>query len=154
VETVVAPEPPVLGAAAQACQGSIAKAAAKLVGAELKSFSSCFGLVLKDLEKTGSASAKTLTACAGQLDAANPFSKLSKAIATYDTKVAKTCTGLAPADLESPCDPGAATIEATLACVRDAHLEAGQRLVDTQYTGACELLGVAGLAAAFPEVCS
>jgi hypothetical protein len=154
IETVEPAEPPVLGAAAQSCQGSIAKAGTKLVSSELKAFSSCFGLALKDVEKTGTVSEKTISTCAAQLDTSVPTSKLGKALATFDTKVAKRCTGLAPADLGSPCDAGAEGIETTLTCVKNANLAAGQELVDTTYTGACELLGVVGLAAAFPEICS
>jgi hypothetical protein len=145
---------PVLSSAAQGCQGAIAKAAGKLIAAELKAFASCFGLVLRDVEKTGTPAANTVTACAGQLDAASPTSKLGKALAKFDTKTESKCAAVTPADLGSPCDAGAADIAATIACVRGGHLTTGQQLVDSQYAGACELIDAVGLSAAFPELCS
>jgi hypothetical protein len=86
--------PPLLAKAAQACQATIAKAGQKLVGTALKSFSSCFGLILKDYEPDQALAATTAPKCVSTLDPNDPSSKIGKALGKLVTDVEKKCAGV------------------------------------------------------------
>ncbi len=147
-------EPPVLSKAARACQGMIAKAGAAFVTSELRSFRTCFDLILKDWAPDHTLSASTTTKCAEELDASNPESKLTKAATTFTNKVLVKCDGLTPAAIASPCDPAATGIAATAACVLAGHRSAAEAQVADQYGTACTLLDAVGLDAGFPGLCT
>ncbi len=147
-------QPPVLTSAAQACQTTIAKAGQKLVGTALKSFSTCFALVLKDFAPDSTLAPTTAPKCAGALDPGSADSKLGKALAKLVADIEKKCEGVTPADIGSPCDPSAPTIAQTATCVRDGQLALSEALVAQQYASGCTLLSAVGLDAAFPGICT
>jgi hypothetical protein len=151
--TTVPDTPPVLSSDAQKCVAGIAKAASKLAAAELKAFGICFNAVLKDYAPDSMLGAAAVTKCAGQLDEASPDSKLAKAVAKFSGRAIAKCGSLTPADIGSPCDGSAVTLDDTLDCVRAAHQTAAENLVATQYPSACNILDAVGLSARFPGVC-
>src|SRR5262245_4484819 len=146
-------QPPVLSKAAQACQATIAKAGQKLVSTALKSFSSCFGLILKDYEPDQALAPTTAPKCVTALDPNDPASKLGKALGKLVSDVEKKCAGVTPADICSPCDPSATTITQTATCLRVGQLALAETQVVQQYAAGCTLLSAVGLDAAFPGIC-
>jgi hypothetical protein len=147
-------QPPVLSSAAQTCQATIGKASQKLVGTALKSFATCFGLVLKDFAPDSTLAANTAPKCAGALDPASADSKLGKALVKLVADIEKKCDGIQPSDIGSPCNPSAATIAQTAACVRDGQLALSESLVAQQHASGCTLLSAVGLDTAFPGICT
>lgn len=145
--------PPVLSSAEQACQATIQKESAKLVASALKSFGACFGAVLKDYAPDQVLAAATTSKCTGELDVANPGSKLGKAAAKFGDKVMGKCGSLTPADVGSPCNPSAASIADTVSCLRTASTSAAESATSAQYAHACTILTAVGLDATFPGVC-
>lgn len=152
--TTVPDTPPVLSTDAQKCAAALARGASKLAAAELKALGVCLNAVLKDYAPDSTLSAATTTKCVGQIDEATPTSKLARAIAKFNTSVVAKCGSLTPADIGSPCDPGAVTLVNTANCVRAVHQTAAENLVATQYASACNLLDAVGLSANFPGVCA
>jgi len=146
--------PPVLSSDAQKCQAAVAKSGAKLVATAHKSFSSCFGLVLKDFAPDEVLSSTTATKCASGLAPADPTSKLGKALARFVSDLEKKCPGVTPADIGSPCNPSATTIAQMATCIRDANLASAEVQVSAQYAAACAQLGAVGLDTAFPGICT
>jgi hypothetical protein len=147
-------QPPVLSSAAQTCQSTIAKASQKLVGTALKSFTTCFSLVLKDFAPDSTLAPTTAPKCAGALDPSSQDSKLGKALGKLVADIEKKCDGLTPADIGSPCNPSATTIAQTAACLRDGQLALAEALAAQQYASGCTLLSAVGLDAAFPGICT
>lgn len=143
--------PPVLDAAALACQKAIGKASSALVKTELKAFTSCLDLVLKD-NGDGSISAGSGTKC-GKSIGAGAESKLGKAAAKFTSQLTDACTGVTPSSLGNPCGE-AADVAALVACVLDAHEDAVVDMVRAQYGSACLLLTAVGLDGAHPDVCA
>jgi hypothetical protein len=145
--------PPQLSGDEQACQTTISKSGQKLAATAMKGFSTCFGAILKDVGADATLDPATTTKCAGQLDPANPASKVAKAVAKVATDVAKKCDGLVPADIGSPCDAGATTFDAVATCIVDKHLEAAEALARAQYAGACTLAIAVDLDDDYPALC-
>jgi hypothetical protein len=149
----IALAPPQLDANELACQTTLAKSGQKLAGTALKAFGTCFGAILKDVGPDAALDAATTAKCAGQLDPANPASKVAKAAAKLTSDVAKKCAGLVPADLGSPCNASATTFDDVATCLTTGHLQAAQALVRSQYAGACTLAIAVGLDSAYPDLC-
>lgn len=150
----VALQPPVLSGAAQTCQTTIAKAGQMLVGTALKSFTTCFSLILKDFAPDSALAPTTAPKCAGTLDPSRPDSKLGKALGKLVADIEKKCEGLTPADIGSPCNPSATTITQTATCLRDGQLALSEALVAQQYASGCTLLSAVNLDTAFPGICT
>lgn len=151
--TTVPRQPPVFTSEALACQRTIGTEAGKFAAAKQKAFTVCFGAVLADVaaaKGTAAAAAK----CGSQLDASNPQSKLAKAAARFTAKLAAKCGGVTPADLDHPCDHGAADMASVAECILARHEAGVEQLVRTEYADACTLLRAVGLDGAFPEVCA
>jgi hypothetical protein len=153
IETI-ALQPPVMSKPARGCQALIAKAGAAFVTSELRSFRTCFNLILKDWAPDQILSESTTTKCADELDASNAESKLAKAATTFTTKVLAKCDGLMPADIASPCDPAATDIAVTTACVLAGQRSAAEAQIGDQYGSSCTLLDAVGLDAGFPGLCT
>lgn len=145
--------PPVLSKAARSCQTTLAKEGAKLVATTLKAFSGCFDLVLKDYADDSTITATTVTKCAGAVDTSNPASTIGKATDKFLTKAPAKCTGLVPADLNSPCDGAATTFAQTATCLALAHRAAAETIVANGYATSCTLLNAVGLDAVHPGIC-
>lgn len=146
-------QPPQLSSAAQTCQSTIAKESSKVVSTGLKSFQTCFGLILKDNAPDATLAPATASKCADALDPSDPESKLGKAIVKFGEKVNAKCGALSPSDIGSPCDPAASNFADTIGCLDGANLDAIQSLANAQYGGACTLLLAVGLDGDFPGIC-
>ncbi len=146
--------PPVLSSDAQSCQATIAKASQKLVGTALKSFASCFGLILKDVAPDQELATTTAPKCASALDPNSPDSKLGKALGKLVADVEKKCAEVTPAEIGSPCNPSATTIAQIATCLRDGQLALAESQAAQQYASGCTLLSAVNLAAAFPGICT
>jgi hypothetical protein len=152
ITIVTAPQtPPVLDAAGLECQKAIGKASAALIKTELKAFTSCLDLVLKD-NGDGSIASGTAPKCAKSL-ADDPESKLAKGAAKFSSTVSTACSGVDPSDLGNPCG-GAEDVAALTACILAAHEDAVVGMVRAQYGSACLLLTAVGLDGAHPDVCA
>jgi hypothetical protein len=147
--------PPVLGSAELACQRQLGKQATKLAAIGQKALAGCLDAVLKDAAMNdGLVGPAAESKCAKLLDPADPTAKLTKALGKFDGKVLAKCGELAPAAIGSPCAGGAATIEDTVACARDAAQDAAESLVGTLYASGCTLLAAVGLDTDYPGVCT
>jgi hypothetical protein len=146
--------PPLFTKAEQTCQGVIAKESGVLLGKVGKAFATCFGAILKDWEPDQVLHPKTTTSCEAQIDPTLAKSVVAKAMAKFSDKIGAKCAGLAPSDVGSPCNPSAAALEDTIACLQAKHLSLAQEAVASQYTSACTLLSSVGLASDYPEVCA
>lgn len=135
------------------CQTGLAKAASGFAAAKQKALSSCLDAILKTVAKGGAAT-EVEGKCRKSIDEADAASKLAKAKVKATAAIAKACGGLTPADIDSPCDPMAATIAATATCVVDATEAQVEAMIETRYASACTLLEAIGLDAAFPGVCA
>lgn len=154
--TVVTVEsaPPVLSADELKCQAKLAAFAGKYAGLIEKNLRKCVGRVLKD-----SAAGKSTVAAAGKCIAAldpDPASGsgAAKARVKAEDGIAKACSGLVPAALDSPCDPGAASFADTAACVLDAAGDAAQATVRASTAGACAVLAAVDLEADYVTACT
>jgi len=154
IETI-ALTPPAYDGAQLGCQTTLSKEGAKLQAAATKAFAGCLDGILKEAAKTGgTVGASTTAKCGLALDPANPNAKLTKAVSKFTDKAAGKCAGVAPADVGSPCDAGAATIADTVACVGAEALRTAQQLIGNTYGSACTLLASVGLDGDFPAVCA
>ena len=145
--------PPQLSGDEQACQTTISKSGQRLAATAMKGFGTCFGAILKDVGADATLDPATATKCGGQLDPANPASKVAKAAAKVATDVVKKCDGLVPADIGSPCDAAATTFDAVATCLVEKHLEAAEALARAQYANACTLAISVDLDGAYPALC-
>jgi len=146
-------EPPLLGKAQLKCQSAIGKQGAGFAKKAQGELVKCLNLVLTTVAKGQPASAAEAK-CRKGLDEVDPKSVLAKARASATKAIDKACVGVAPADIGSPCDAGAATIAATTACVLADHLQRSAQMTAAEYGGSCPTIGAVGLDAAFPALCA
>jgi hypothetical protein len=149
----ITPEaPPVYSADERKCQAGIAKAAAGFAAAQQKAFAKCLDGVLKAVAD-GEPVASATDDCTKLLDLGNAKSAYAKSKAKAEAGIVKACGTLSPADVDGPCDAGAATIAATATCVvaeTEMHVE---QMIHERYAKGCVLLEAVGLDGAFPGVC-
>jgi hypothetical protein len=150
----ITPEaPPTYSADELKCQAGIAKAASGLAAAEQKAFAKCLDTILKTVSE-GELASNATEACAKVLDPSNPKSAVAKAKSKTGAAIVKACGTLSPADVDSPCDAGAATFADTAACVVEATEGDVESMVADRYAKACVLLEAVGLDGAYPGVCN
>lgn len=152
IETVPT-DPPVFGKNEAKCQAAIAKQGlgfAKKVQGEL---GKCLNTVLGAVSK-GDAPSTVAEKCLKGLDDGDPKSVVAKARAGAASSIDKSCGGIAPADINAPCDAGVTTIAATAACVLDDHRRRAEQMITAEYADACTILRSVGLDSTFPEVCA
>ena len=146
-------DPPVFSKEELKCQAAIAKQGlgfAKKVQGEI---GKCLNTVLGAVSK-GDAPATVAARCAKGLDEGDPKSGVAKARAAAASSIAKSCVGVAPADIGSPCDGAATTLADTAACVLDEHRQRVEQMVAAEYADGCTILRAVGLDGAFPDVCA
>lgn len=152
VETIPT-DPPVFGKNQVKCQAAIAKQGlgfAKKVQGEL---GKCLNTVVGAVSK-GDAPSTVAGKCVKGLDVDDPKSVVAKARAGATASIDKSCAGVAPADIDSPCDAGATTIAATTSCVLDDHRRRAEQMITAEFADACTILRSVGLDASFPDVCA
>lgn len=152
IETVPT-DPPVFSKAEVKCQAAIAKQSlnyAKKVQGEI---GKCLNTVLGAVSKGGTPSS-VANKCVKGLNAADPKSVVAKARAGAETAITKSCDGISPADINSPCDGAAANLAATIACVLDDHRERVEQMIAAEYSDACTILRSVDLDGTFPDVCA
>ena len=152
VETVPT-DPPVFSKEELKCQAAIAKQGfgfAKKVQGEI---GKCLNTVLGAVSK-GDAPATVAAKCAKGLDEGDPKSVVAKARAAAASSIAKSCVGVAPADIGSPCDGAATTLDATTTCVLDEHRRRVEQMIAAEYADGCTILRSVGLDGAFADVCA
>jgi len=152
IETVPT-DPPVFSKAEVKCQAALAKQSlgyAKKVQGEI---GKCLDTVLGAVSK-GATPASVASKCVKGLNDADPKSAVAKARASAVTAIGKSCAGVTPADINSPCDGAAASIAATVACVLDDHRERVEQMIAEEYADACTILRSVDLDASFPDVCA
>lgn len=147
------PQPPVFSNAELKCQTAIAKQAGLYAKKAQQQVGKCFDQVLKAVAGGDPASAAQ-SKCAKAIDLANAGSILGKARATAESKIVSSCNGLTPADVNGPCDAGAADFSATASCVLDDHEAQAAAMVSAEYRDACALISSVGLLSSFPELCA
>lgn len=150
--TTGAGDPPVFSPAALACQKAIGKAGTKFAAKKQKALAGCLDRVLKDAADAAGFSTST-TKCTAALNAGNPDSILAKSIVKFNDTIDNKCGTLTPADINSPCDAGAADITAVRACLLAHHGEQVEEMVRAGYADACALISAVGLEASFPTLC-
>jgi YVTN family beta-propeller protein len=138
---------------ARSCQAVIAKGAAQLGQKEQASLGGCLLRILKDTSKHKSL-ALSAAACAKTLDPSNPNAALPKLRAAALVTIAKKCAGLTPADIGTPCDPAATTIDEVVTCVLGAQATRVEKMIAAEFNDACPLMTAIGLARAYPDVCT
>jgi hypothetical protein len=152
IETVPT-DPPVFSKDQAKCQAAIAKQGlgfAKKVQGEL---GKCLNTVLGAVSK-GDAPSTVAGKCLKGLDDSDPKSVVAKARTGAASTIDKSCGGIAPADIHSPCDAGATTIAATTSCVLADHRRRAEQMIVAEYADACTILRSVGLDASFPDVCA
>lgn len=152
IETVPT-DPPVLSKDEVKCQTAVAKQglsyAKKLQGEIAKCLNGVLGAVSK-----GDAPSTAAGKCAKGLDAADPKSVIAKARTAAVASIEKSCDGLTPADIGSPCDGAAVTFAATASCVLDDHREQVEQMIAEEYAEACTILRSIDLDDDFVHVCA
>jgi hypothetical protein len=152
VETVPT-EPPVLSKEEIKCQAAIGKQAGLFAKKKQGELGKCFNAVLSAVSK-GDAPSTVEAKCRKGLDETDPKSVLAKARASATAAIAKSCVGITPAAIGSPCNPSAADIAAVTACVLDDHQQQVEQMVRAEYRDACTILRSVNLDEAFPDVCA
>lgn len=147
------PPPPVLGAAARACQEAIAGSWKRFPAKVHKTFAGCFKRVLADVA-SGAGTAGAAAACDKSLDPADPTSSFARTRATARAKLLSDCVGVPPTELAEPCVPAAATIAEVADCILDAQTLRLTETIAAEYGSACSVATAAGLATAFPGLCA
>jgi len=149
----ITPEvPPTYSAEERKCQTGIQKSAAGFAAAKQKALAKCLDTILKTVA-AGSPAGDATAACTTLLSEADPKSALSKATAKALAGIGKACGALTPADIDSPCDAGAVTIQDTASCIVAATQTNVEQMIAARYAKGCVLLEAVGLDAAFPGVC-
>jgi hypothetical protein len=146
-------DPPVFSNAALKCQTAIAKQAGLFAKKGQMQLGKCFDAVLKAVSGGDPASAAQ-SKCAKAIDLSNASSILSKARATAASKITGSCSGLVPADIDSPCDGAATDFVAIANCVLDDHQLHVEQMVKAEYRDACAIINSVGLLSSFPELCA
>jgi hypothetical protein len=150
----ITPEvPPVFSEDGLKCQAGLAKVAAGYAATAQKAFAKCLDTVLKTVA-AGDPAADATDACAKVLAAADPKSAIAKAKAKATAGIAKACAAVAPADIKSPCDAGAADIATIATCVVASTQADVEHMIQTRYAKGCVLLESVGLDTAYPGVCT
>ena len=152
IETVPT-DPPVFSKEEVKCQAAIARQGlnyAKKVQGEI---GKCLNTVLGAVSK-GDAPSAVASKCVKGLSDADPKSVVAKARTSAATAIARSCGGVAPADLNSPCDGAATTIAATADCVLDDHRQSVEQMIAKEYADACTILRSVDLDASVPGVCA
>ena len=152
IETVPS-DPPVFSKAQLKCQSAIGKQAGGFAKKAQGAFSKCLDTVLGAVSK-GDAPSTVEAKCRKGLDESDRKAVLAKARASASAAILKSCDGVNPADIHSPCDGAAASIAATASCVVDNHLQGVERSVAAEYADACTILRSVNLATSFPGVCA
>lgn len=152
IETVPT-DPPVFSKAEVKCQSAINKQALNFSKKVQGEIGKCLDTVLGAVSKGGSA-ASVAAKCTKALTESDPKSQLAKARSSATTAIGKSCEGIAPGDINSPCDGAAPNIGATIACVLDTHRENAEHNVAASYSDACTILRSVDLDASFPDVCA
>jgi hypothetical protein len=146
-------DPPVFSSAELKCQTAISKQAGLYAKKSQQQLAKCFDTVLKAVAG-GDPVSSVQSKCTKAIDSANQNSILSKARATAASKITSSCSGLTPADINSPCDAGAADFAAVAACVLDHHELQVEEMVKAEYRDACAIINSLGLAGLYPEFCA
>lgn len=152
IETVPT-DPPVFSKEEVKCQAAIAKQSLNFAKKIQGEIGKCLNTVLGAVSK-GDTASSVASKCAKGLDESDPKSILAKARASAESAIVKSCAGIAPADINSPCDGGAGTIDATADCVLDDHRRSVERMIAEEYADACTILRSVDLEASFPDVCA
>jgi YVTN family beta-propeller protein len=147
------PPPPVLGAAARACQDAIAGSWKRFPAKAHKTFASCLDRLLDDVA-SGAGTAAAATSCVKNLDPGNPASSLSRMRATARAKLLSGCAGVTPAALALPCSDEATTLAEVADCVLDAQTRRLTETLASEYGAPCSLAAAAGLATMHPGLCA
>jgi hypothetical protein len=146
-------DPPVFSSAGLKCQTAIAKQAGLFAKKEQQQLGKCFDAVLKAVSG-GDTAASVQAKCAKAIDLSNAGSIVAKARATAASKIASSCSGLVPADINSPCDGAATDFVAVASCVLDDHQLRVEQMVKAEYRDACAIINSVGLLASFAELCA
>lgn len=144
---------PTYGLDERKCQKGIGKAGANFAKTKKTELAKCLDAVLK-ATADGQPLGPVETKCRKGIDEADPGSKLAKARASAAALIERSCAGLTPADVDSPCDAGAADFAAVSQCILDGHQTHVEEMIGAEYRRACVILNAVNLAAAFPDLCS
>jgi hypothetical protein len=152
--TTVAQEPPSFDKPRQLCQRTLAKEGRKVANVAHTQLQLCFDRVIRD-HSAGKDLGSAQQSCAKGLDLSGAdSSKVAGARAKALAKMAKKCAGLVPADINSPCDAAAATMEDVASCVLVDRLRRVQEMVRAAYRDACGIVSAVALDAQYPALCS
>ncbi len=145
-------DPPVFDNAQQKCQSAIAKAGGKYLKTVQGSLVKCMGKVL---DAAGDAEDPTALTpdCAAEADPASSTSKVGKAKGKAAASIEKSCTGLLPSAINSPCDEAATTFAQVSTCLATDHETQAAEAVRAAYADACAILSAVALDTAYPAVC-
>lgn len=152
IETVPT-DPPVFSKEEVKCQAAINKQGVNYAKKVQGEIGKCLNAVLGAVSK-GSTPASVAGKCLKGLDGSDPKSVLAKARASAAGAIAKSCEGVTPADINSPCDGAAVSIAATATCVLDDHDQNVEQSIAAEYADACTILRSVDLDAGFPDVCA
>jgi DNA-binding beta-propeller fold protein YncE len=141
--------PPVLNEAARTCQKALLDSFKPYGAKAHQLFSGCLRKLQVD-HAAGAIKPATISSCKGDLDPADPTSKLSRARTTARQKALARCTGVTPAALGSPCDESAATIGDTADCMLGSQLNGVAAILPDTVAQACGLLALAGVEDSLP----
>jgi hypothetical protein len=153
VTVVTLEDAPTYSADERKCQKAVGKAGLNFAKTRQLETAKCLDAVLK-----ATADAKPLAPveakCRKGIDGADPDSKVSKARASAASAIAKACESLTPADVDSPCDAGAADFGALATCLVDHHATRADEMIGAEYRRACVILDEVHLAGEFPGLCA
>ena len=152
IETVPT-DPPVFSKDEVKCQAAIGKQASTFAKKTQGEIGKCLDTVLGAVSK-GAAPSTVEAKCRKGLDESDPKSILAKARASASTAITKSCAGINPADINSPCDGAAVGIAATTTCVLDENRRNVEQSIADEYADACTILRSVNLEASFPDVCA
>ena len=115
-------------------------------------FVSCFSRVLGAVAN-GSGTTAASAACRADLDAI-ATTRIAKARSTARAQVMTRCTGVAPVDVATPCNPGATTVDQVADCVLDAQVRKVSETIAAEYGAACSIATAAGITTLYPGLCA
>lgn len=146
-------DPTIYGKDELKCVKKLAKTAAKHGTTLQKNMAQCIDKILTDISKAKDTT-KSAEKCVKALDPAADKSKIGKSRTKAEAGIAKSCDGLAPAAIGTPCDDSAASMDDTVACVLDAAEDAAQDEIRASYADACKVLTFVGVDSLYETACT
>jgi YVTN family beta-propeller protein len=150
VHTPVAGCVPVLSPEARRCQAVLADTAQRWAAGVHARLSRCLQRLLREAGSGGDAT----EFCRARLDPTDPASVFSRRRSAAVARMARTCGGIEPAEIHTPCDSSLAFMTDVIDCVLAKYLAGAERGAASVYRDACAMLPAVRLGAAFPAVCS